>query len=801
MSQKGKWRWFSVIAYLYILLSQSPLVLASIDQLPQIEVVPLIEGQEVQLLAAAQVLEDKTDQLSWQQALKQKHWLKPQDSDLNLGITQSSFWFRIDVRYQETQTRVFQVRYPLLDYIDFYLLDNGELIKHVATGDRRAFHNRNVEDNDFVISHFQDDQRVLTLLIKVKTQGTMVLPLSSTNIERYAQESALENMAYGVYFGISVAMLIYNFMLLIFLKDKSYLYYCIFVSIILLSALAYTGHGFYFIWPEYSDVNRYMTPVASALGFLAASVFMASFLQLNTRGRWGAIVNRICIAFSLFVIAISILVNYSDSIKIMSLVQLILTVLFLGSSIYLWRKGVSEAKYFTIAWLFFIVGNMTSAFRVLGVIPSNVLTVYANLLGNIFEMLLLSMGLAYRFETMRKIQVGLSRELRFAQQDAIENLEKFRDLFQKSPIGLFRYERISDKFYSNIKSNELIGRHKDIRKFLQDELAFKDYKLLVKQGELTAKLIHYDKDKYYHLSLLTIKNVEGRIVEIEGSLQDVSEQKLAESVRLASEQEKLNSLTQLIFGISHQFNTPLGVMLTTEDLIREGLHQILNDIERDSLNKESLLQTLYMIQDAVLLASENTKVLTAMLKDLRYSINTRTNLNLSVIHTDTLFVDLLGYFKSQLKEHGKPCLLELEVINSGVDVINSDYEILSDIILRLYENTYYHGYDREEQVGKISISIRLVEQYIELEYRDDGRGLNEHEIENIFIPFFTGDSRKKDNSGLGMYIVHNQIVKVLLGKVSLEKPENGFCICIRLPKSYQEGLVFTDVEEAKNINE
>jgi signal transduction histidine kinase len=792
MLLKRALRWLSVLLYLPLILSQSPLVMAQLGMSGKFEIIPLVEGQNAQLLAAAYVLEDKKGELSWQQALSQNEWTKPESNDLNLGITQSTYWFRVDLQYQETQTRVFQVHYPLLDYVDFYLIKQGALIKHIATGDRRPFHNRNLEDNDFVISHYHDDRSVLTLLIKVKTQGTMVLPLSSTNIERYAQESAIENMAYGVYFGISVALLIYNFMLLIYLKDKNYLYYCIFVSIILLSALAYTGHGFYLIWPEYSDVNEYITPVASALGFLAASVFMASFLQISSRGEWGKVVNRLCLGLSFFVIFVSIFVNYSDSIKIMSLVQLILTVLFLGSSIYLWRRGVSEAKYFTIAWVFFIVGNMTSAFRVLGVLPSNILTVYANLFGNVFEMLLLSMGLAYRFETMRKFQAGLSRELRLAQQDAIENLEKYRDLFEKSPVGLFRYERVVDRFYSNIKSNELINNHINIRKFLQDELEFHDYKYLIKHGALTNKLINYDKDNFYNLSLFTIKNNAGRIIEIEGSLQDVSEQKRSESLRLANEQEKLSSLTQLIFGISHQFNTPLGVMLTTEDLIKDGLKQLLEELESGCLRKEDLLQTLNMIKDAVLLASENTKSLSTMLKDLRYSINTRTNLNLSSIQTATLFEDLFGYFKSQLKENGENCLLELDVKNSGIATINSDYEILSDIILRLFENTHYHAYEQSKLAGKISISIKELSESIEIEYSDDGRGLNEMERESIFIPFFTGNSRKKDNSGLGMYIVHNQIVKVLLGKVSLPKSDQGFCISIQLPKTYQDGLLFSD---------
>jgi signal transduction histidine kinase len=752
------------------------------EKLQALNVVELHQGEEVKLLQHTQMLEDIKSELTWQQAMKSEDWALIETDNLNLGISQSTYWFQVRVKYSNDQTRIYKIHYPLLDYVDFYLLDQKHLIKHIATGDALPFKSRLIEDKDFVLSHFDKKDKILTLLIKIKTQGTMVLPLTSVDIEYYAQEKLLETIGYGIYFGISLAMLLYNFMLLIYLKERSYLYYCTFVFIILISALAYTGYGFKFLWPEYSELNRYITPIASAVGFLAASVFMASFLRLNSRGRWGKNVYYLCISLSVFVIFISVLLSYSSSIRVMSLAQLLLTVMFLGTSIYLWIKGVSEAKYFTIAWLFFILGNMISAFRVLGIVPSNLFTIYANLYGNVFEMLLLSMGLAYRFETMREVQIGLSRELRHAQQNAIKNLEKYRDLFQKSPVGLFRYERDNNKFYNNEKANALIDDHEDIRQFLQDKLTFRDYKSLLKSNGIKDKAIKYTDEKYYRISLLAIRNENRKVIEIEGSLLDVSEQKHAENLRLASEQEKLSSLTQLVFGISHQFNTPLGVVIMTEGLVKEYLAKIIEDIDAGSLNKENLLDMLTNISEATVLASENTKVISSMLEDLRYSISSRENINLSKIKTENLFKDYLVLFRTQFKRDESYLLLKLDVSINGINTILSDYDILSDVLLRLYMNTYSHAYTKTDSQGLITINLSEDEYYTCIEYSDNGRGLSVAERENIFIPFYTGNSRQKSNSGLGMYILHNQVVKTLQGKVELRPSESGFAINIFLPK-------------------
>jgi signal transduction histidine kinase len=750
------------------------------------EVVELHEGENVLLLEYSQVLEDAGDELTWQQAIDSDAWINVETPNLNLGVTASAYWFRVNVKYIDEQNRIFQIRYPLLDYVDFFLLQQDRLIKHIATGDSKPFNSREMKDKNFVISHHQDTSQVLTLLIKAKTQGSMVLPLSSVSIEGYAEQTSFESLTHGIYFGISIAMFLYNFMLFVYLKDRSYLYYCIFVFIILLSALAYTGQGFYRLWPEYETLNRYMTPVTSAAGFLAATVFFGSFLQLTRRGLWGRRVFALCVGISIFSVAASVFLNYSKSIQILTLIQLLLTVLYLGSSSYLWKKGVLEAKYFTLAWTFFIAGNSINAARVLGFVPSNVFTIYANLYGNAIEMLMLSMGLAYRFETMKKIQTGLSRELRYAQLDAIRNLEKYRDLFQQSPVGLFRYERSNDRFYSNEKSNALINKHRDIRKFLKDELTLSDYKALLTKNVMKDKSIIYGDDggKYYSLSLLAKRNDSGKVVEIEGSLVDVSEQREAENLRLAGEQEKLSSLTQLVYGISHQFNTPLGVMITTEGLIKDYLTITLDEIEHGKLKKQELQDTLGVINEAMALVSENTKTMSAMLKDLRHSINTRDKLNLSNINTAPLFKDLFGYFKTHRKDDKEPFLLNIQVETNGIQTLLSDYEILSDALMRLFGNTYYHAYAKDAAEQLITIKLSENEQYVCIEYSDNGRGLSDADRENIFVPFYTGNSRQKGNSGLGMFILHNQVVKILQGKIELLSPEVGFGIEIQVPKTY-----------------
>ena len=783
-----QWRISAVPLMVFLLLS---FFAHGDDDIRQSNVVELHLGEKVHLQSAVELLEDVNAELTWQQALANNAWLSSETTDLNLGVSNSAFWFKVQVKYIGAQARVFQIRYPLLDYVDFFLLQDNHLIKHVATGDARPFNSRELKDKNFVISHHQhldqhEGEQILTLLIRAETQGSMVLPLSSVNIEDYGQETSIENLTHGIYFGISIAMFLYNMMLFVYLKDRSYLYYCSFVFIIFLSALAYTGQGFYWLWPENEILNRYMTPVMSASGFLAATLFFGSFLQLNSRGSWGKRVFIICMGLSIFSVVTSVVLSYSESIKILTLMQLLLTILYLGTSLYLWKNGVVVAKYFTLAWVFFITGNSINAARVLGVLPSNLFTVYANLYGNAIEMLMLSMGLAYRVEAMREVQAGLSRKLRLAQQDAIKNLEKYRDLFQKSPVGLFRYDRGSDSYYGNEQTTKLMSGYRDIREFLQGNLNYRDYKLLLKTQEVKDRVIKLDGNTYYNLSLITVSDSKGKLIEVEGTLSDISAQKQTEGLRIASEKEKLNTLTQLVVGISHQFNTPLGVVITTEDLIKNNLLAVLDNVEGNKLKKDDLIQMLSTALEAMNLSSENIKIMSSMLNDLRASIGTREKLHVSNIDASDFFTYLLGYFNGQLGgyDNSPPLLLKLET--NGIRSFFSDYDVISDIFLRLLNNSYYHAYSDDQKNRTITLTLKQTNDFTNIEYRDNGRGLDEKEGKNIFIPFFTGNTRQKSNSGLGMYIIHNQVVKILNGKIDLLESTSGFAIRIQLPKEYPE---------------
>jgi signal transduction histidine kinase len=110
---------------------------------------------------------------------------------------------------------------------------------------------------------------------------------------------------------------------------------------------------------------------------------------------------------------------------------------------------------------------------------------------------------------------------------------------------------------------------------------------------------------------------------------------------------------------------------------------------------------------------------------------------------------------------------------------------ISQLLINLIMNSAVHAFPQQPN-GKILIKARKVQtedqqQELLLEYRDNGKGMTPHVIENIYKPFFTSN-RNGGGSGLGMHICYNIVVKVLRGRIDCEsEPGKGVHFTLRFP--------------------
>ncbi len=249
--------------------------------------------------------------------------------------------------------------------------------------------------------------------------------------------------------------------------------------------------------------------------------------------------------------------------------------------------------------------------------------------------------------------------------------------------------------------------------------------------------------------------------------------KLEQAQQQLIESEKLTSLGNMVAGVAHELNTPIGIGITSnsyaQELINEAKGKELNSVEMHEL-VESVSESLHLTQQNLAISSE----LINRFKEVAAHQN----------QTFDYTFDLKVYIKDVLtslaaKFHFPPDTVTFNCPDNIMVKLNPNSAL--HIITNLIENSIKHAFSEHAQ-GKILIDVTIKEDAsIQIFYSDDGKGMESKEVENIFTPFYTS-ARGKGNVGLGMTIVYNTIQN-LKGKISCQSNlDEGIKFNIELPK-------------------
>lgn len=255
------------------------------------------------------------------------------------------------------------------------------------------------------------------------------------------------------------------------------------------------------------------------------------------------------------------------------------------------------------------------------------------------------------------------------------------------------------------------------------------------------------------------ERVEERTKELKESLEHLNsaQSKLIESA-------KLSSLGDVISGIAHEINTPLGIVLTSITYLEETLKNsaVINWQEF----KENSL-------DIINLINKNIKRINNLVNDFKllgvdYKDKEATNFNFSDYVNEVVNILKIRYSSKSIS-----------IIVTGEEdiIIRSHPGVFFQILSNLISNSVEHGF--ENKSGEIKIELKKVNKNIILTYLDNGKGVDKDESIKIFEPFYT-TQRNKGHIGLGMNIVYNLVTQILSGTISYKK-SSGLKLVIEFP--------------------
>lgn len=260
------------------------------------------------------------------------------------------------------------------------------------------------------------------------------------------------------------------------------------------------------------------------------------------------------------------------------------------------------------------------------------------------------------------------------------------------------------------------------------------------------------------------------------------EQLAARLLQAEMEAERHRSLAQMVAGVAHELNTPLGVTNTAVDMIAKRVQQeTLTEALHDNAAAQDVLS---LMQEASILALRNIERAQRLVENFKKISVNQLTAERETVHLPTLVQDILELFTINARQAG----LQIEVQNRLPDDEQqwTGYpghltQVLTNFLFNIERYAYPDGIG-----GQIDIGLQADDEasppVFAITVQDYGAGIAPEHLPLIFEPFFT-TGRIKGGNGLGLSIVHSIVTDALHGTIDVtSEPSAGTCFTVTFPR-------------------
>lgn len=318
-----------------------------------------------------------------------------------------------------------------------------------------------------------------------------------------------------------------------------------------------------------------------------------------------------------------------------------------------------------------------------------------------------------------------------------------------------------------------------VSRYIEINMLSESFAILIDNIKARETDIECQNDHIMRLNEGLEKQVRQRTEQLENANSELTDayDHLKEAQDLIVQNEKLAALGQMVSGVAHELNTPIGNAYTASTYMR-GVAKDLNEKTQGNLLKKSeFLEMVSELDNGADIVVRNLQVAAELI------------LNFKQISAD--------HQSMELREFNLQEIIKNVIISFGIDFRNAgvtaDLICKEDVIMRTYpgavvhivsnliRNALVHGFEGREK-GKIRIEVLDFSDSVTLIVTDDGVGMSSTTLNQIYDPFYT-TKRSRGGTGLGLNIVHNMISNVLQGSITCTSElGRGTSFKVKMPK-------------------
>jgi diguanylate cyclase (GGDEF)-like protein len=323
---------------------------------------------------------------------------------LNVGFTDSAWWirFRLSNASKTQQEILLRQNYPLIDQIDLFSPTGEDGGWHrISTGDRQPFDTRPIWHRDFIFPLIVPPETERTYYVRFQSQGPIDISLALVTAPQVMASISAEQLAYGIYFGCVLMLLVWSGLVFIAVRDKAFFAYFAYVAAFGLYMLINNGLAFQFLWPDSPRwANTSLLVLLHLAGFASLQFSRVILRSRDYTPRLDRVAQGLQLIFALSLL-LSPLFEYAQIVVPLTglIMVAVLYMLFLGTVSMI--SGSRPARFYLLAWGSFLAGSIVFLLKNFGVVQHTFLSQNGWQMGALVEMILLSMSLSSRMNELK----------------------------------------------------------------------------------------------------------------------------------------------------------------------------------------------------------------------------------------------------------------------------------------------------------------------------------------------------------------------------------------------------------------
>jgi len=396
-----------------------------------------------------------------------------------ISFSPYTFWLRIPLHNisQNGHFDFVHINSPHINRIKCWITNNDSITTNFTlTGDNLPFSTRRFPASAFLFPVNSKQAQQTWFIIAVDKRYTKIdLPIDFCSTAHYVQEEQNTHIIAGLFLGLGLFLLIFNVYLFISIRQGLYLWYSLYLFIIMLYIGTNLGFLFQYIYPNHPEVNDIIRPAILATSAFPLLLFFNSLLSIPSLFPKLYHFNKgvLLVWFIIFIAAITTSTNNNYLlqgfwIQVNRIIGPLLLLVVLTEAFYCLYKKIRFAVFAVLSFSGLTIFITIFSLQQAEIIDSNFFTANANYLGLLFETLVITFSLAWRYKLYKNdserllkdnlaMQETLFKETSAWQEQEMGRISSLLHDTVGAHLGLLRLE--ADNMPLNETSRQALAQH------------------------------------------------------------------------------------------------------------------------------------------------------------------------------------------------------------------------------------------------------------------------------------------------------------------------------------------------------